>query len=148
MITFIIMSQYGLGRHRQVISDEDHAYFRRVAWVYSVTTPVIAYSILKISIACSLIRLSRSKWYSWTLWGLMGTPSCCTLVCSCLLTKSGFIVAYTIVAMSSFLFHCRPMAGSWDGRIKAECYPRPLFVAFSIMNTGKPLQASYLLFYG
>jgi hypothetical protein len=118
MTTFIIMSQYGLGRHRQTIADEDHAYFRRVGWIYSVTTPVIAYSILKISIACSLIRLSRSKWYSWTLWGLMG-----------------FIVAYTITAVCSFLFHCRPMAGSYDSRIKADCYPRTLFVAFSVMNT-------------
>ncbi|KFA68492.1 hypothetical protein S40285_05386 [Stachybotrys chlorohalonatus IBT 40285] len=95
------------------------ATFRRYSWVYSLTAPIIAYSILKISIALSLIRLSRSKWYSWTLWGVIG-----------------FIISYTIVAMCSFFFHCRPMAGSWNRTIPgAQCYPQDLFVAFSLMNT-------------
>lgn len=72
MICFILMGNYGLGRHRQTVDMATFLQFRRYSWVYSLTAPIIAYSILKISIALSLIRLSRSKWYSWTLWGVIG----------------------------------------------------------------------------
>lgn len=46
-----------------------------------------------------------------------------------------FIVSYTIVALCFFFFHCRPIEGSFNAAIKSKCYPRELFVAFSIMNT-------------
>ncbi|KAH7324194.1 hypothetical protein B0I35DRAFT_475460 [Stachybotrys elegans] len=118
MLCFILGSQHGLGRHRQTIEQDDFLQFRRYSWVYSVSCAVIAYSVLKISIVLSLLPLSRARWYMWTLWGLLG-----------------FIVAYTIVAVCSFLFHCRPMAGSWNPTLGASCYDISLFVAFSIMNT-------------
>jgi hypothetical protein len=118
MICFTLQAYNGLGRHRQTISPDDYLDFRKYNWAYSVSCAVVAFSLLKISIALSLLPLSRARWYAYTLWGLIA-----------------FIVSYTIVALGSFFFHCRPMTGSFNDRIVAKCYPRDLFIAFSIMNT-------------
>jgi hypothetical protein len=118
MVMFILEAQNGLGRHRQTMSDQQYLDFRKYNWIYSVVCSVISFSTLKVSIALSLLRLSRIRWYTITLWSLIG-----------------FIIAYTIVALGSFFFHCKPMEGSFNQSIHAKCYSIQLFVAFSIFNT-------------
>lgn len=72
MVIFIMQSPNGLGRHRQTTSDEDFLKFRRYGWVYSVVCAVFSFSMLKISIALSLLRLSKARWFTWSLYGLLG----------------------------------------------------------------------------
>jgi hypothetical protein len=71
MICFTLQAYNGLGRHRQTISPDDYLDFRKYNWAYSVSCAVVAFSLLKISIALSLLPLSRARWYAYTLWGLI-----------------------------------------------------------------------------
>lgn len=72
MLIFIMQAPNGLGRHRQTTPDDDFLKFRRYGWVYSVVCAVFSFSILKISIALSLLRLSKARWFTWSLYGLIG----------------------------------------------------------------------------
>ncbi|KAK0384401.1 hypothetical protein NLU13_8488 [Sarocladium strictum] len=143
MVMFILQASKGLGRHRQTIPDEDFVKFRLYGWVYSVVCAVVSFSLLKVSITLSLLRLSRARWFTWSLYSLIGDFALLTHADSLLprsmfltaVTAPGFITAYTIVALCSFFFHCRPIEGSFNATIKSVCYSRELFIAFSIMNT-------------
>jgi hypothetical protein len=73
MICIGMQARYGLGRHRQIISDADFRSLRLLNWIYSLVSVIISFSLLKISIALSLLRLSRTRWYSWALYILIGT---------------------------------------------------------------------------
>ncbi|TPX15261.1 uncharacterized protein E0L32_004538 [Thyridium curvatum] len=117
-VTFIIMSAYGLGHHSDTISKPDLKSLNEASFWNSIVQANLAIAFLKISIAFSLLRLSNSKWYFWSLW-----------------VSIGFVVAYTILGLMTFFLHCFPMAGHWDQSLGAKCYPIALFIKFAVINT-------------
>lgn len=69
---FLLQADKGLGRHRQTIDDDKYLKLRSYGWVYSVGCAVVSFSLLKISIALSLIRMSKARWFTWSLYALIG----------------------------------------------------------------------------
>ncbi|KAI9172302.1 hypothetical protein HJFPF1_01801 [Paramyrothecium foliicola] len=118
-IIYLCQIQYGLGRHSILSDPADRIEFAKLGYVQSIAVHILALGLLKISLALSLLRLSRTRWYTWALWSLIA-----------------FVVAYTIMACCTFFFHCTPFRGNWDSSITRKCYPITLFVTFALVNTG------------
>ncbi|CAI0643224.1 unnamed protein product [Colletotrichum noveboracense] len=118
MVIFIIQAQYGLGKHRDTISKLDYVEYSKVGFFQSIISAIAALAFLKISIALSLLRLSKNPWYSRSLWALIV-----------------FVVLYTIMAWLSFFLYCTPLAGYWDKSLKPTTYGITLFVNFALINT-------------
>ncbi|KAI8270170.1 hypothetical protein K4K58_011571 [Colletotrichum sp. SAR11_239] len=118
MVIFIIQAQYGLGKHRDTISKLDYVEYSKVGFFQSIISAIAALAFLKISIALSLLRLSKNPWYSRSLWALIV-----------------FVVLYTIMAWLSFFLYCKPLAGYWDKSLKPTTYGITLFVNFALINT-------------
>ncbi|KAK1590272.1 uncharacterized protein LY79DRAFT_607632 [Colletotrichum navitas] len=118
MAVFVIQSFHGLGKHKDTISKPDNVFFLKVGFFQSIISAIAALAFLKISIAMSLLRLSRNKWYSRALWALIV-----------------FVILYTIMAWLSFFLYCTPLEGYWDRRLKPKCYPLKLFINFALVNT-------------
>lgn len=72
MIIFICQAYNGLGRHYETISAAEFTQFLKLSFVQSIVAHITALALLKISVALSLLRLSRSRWYTWSLWALIG----------------------------------------------------------------------------
>lgn len=94
--------------------------FDHIAFWQSIISAIAALGLLKISIALFLLRLSSNKWYSRSLWALIG-----------------FVSFYSFGAWLTFFLRCRPMEGFWDRRYSASCYSMQLLVTFGLINTGK-----------
>ncbi|KZL72539.1 integral membrane protein [Colletotrichum incanum] len=118
MVIFIIQAFYGLGRHKDTISKPDQVFFSKVGFFQSIISAIAALAFLKISIALSLLRLSKNRWYSRALWALIV-----------------FVVLYTILAWLSFFLYCTPLEGYWNKSLKPTCYNLKLFVNFALVNT-------------
>jgi hypothetical protein len=71
-ILFIAMGFNGLGHHKDTIKAAIQVQYNQMNWLNSLFGTMGALGFLKISIALSLLRLSKSKWYSISLWGLIG----------------------------------------------------------------------------
>ncbi|KXH29034.1 hypothetical protein CSIM01_02103 [Colletotrichum simmondsii] len=72
-ISFMIQAQYGLGKHLSTIDKKyDYVVFNHVAFWQSIISAAGALMFLKISIALSLLRLSKTGWYKWALWSTIG----------------------------------------------------------------------------
>lgn len=72
MICFILQGYHGLGRHTKTLSQEDVKEFEHVAFFQGLISATGALGLLKISIAFSLLRLSKNKPYMRMLWALVG----------------------------------------------------------------------------
>ncbi|KAK0751344.1 hypothetical protein B0T18DRAFT_285450, partial [Schizothecium vesticola] len=120
-ICFVIQGYYGLGKHQPTISVEEMVVFQHAGFWQSIIGACLALCFLKLSIGFGLLRLSKYKWFNGCIWATMG-----------------LVVAYTIMAMMTFFFHCTPMAAHWDLRLvpTSYCYPLPLFIQFALLNTG------------
>ncbi|CAM1508822.1 Fc.00g025610.m01.CDS01 [Cosmosporella sp. VM-42] len=136
-IIFVIQSFHGLGRHFDTISPEDKIKFAHVGFWQSILSAATAMGLLKISIALNLLRLSHSRWYSWPLWGSIGTvftynslpePSQSN-------DDAAFVSAYSLWGWLGFLLHCFPMAKHWDASIPGTCYSIKVFVNTALVNT-------------
>ncbi|KAF2825008.1 hypothetical protein CC86DRAFT_468265 [Ophiobolus disseminans] len=117
-ICFIVQGYHGLGRHTKIISSGDLIAFDRIGFFMSLLSALTALSLLKISIALFLLRLSKSKWYSRSLWALIG------LIC-----------VYSVGALLTFLLRCSPVPRYWDKGINGTCYSNKIFVAVSLTNS-------------
>ncbi|KAI9152192.1 hypothetical protein HJFPF1_09418 [Paramyrothecium foliicola] len=84
MICIILQAPRGLGRHRQIITDDNFKTLRLLNWVYSLSCVVVCFSLLKISIALSLLRLSRVRWYVYSLYALIACSMFSDVVCATL----------------------------------------------------------------
>lgn len=117
----MIQGYYGLGKHQPTISVEEMVAFQHAGFWQSIIGACLALCFLKLSIGFGLLRLSKYKWFNWCIWATMG-----------------LVVAYTIMAMMTFFFHCTPMAAHWDSRLipTSSCYRLPLFITFALLNTG------------
>ncbi|KXH52105.1 hypothetical protein CNYM01_00436 [Colletotrichum nymphaeae SA-01] len=66
-------AQYGLGKHFSTIDKKyDYVVFNHVAFWQSIISAAGALMFLKVSIALSLLRLSKTGWYKWALWSTIG----------------------------------------------------------------------------
>ncbi|KAH6874690.1 hypothetical protein B0T10DRAFT_415115 [Thelonectria olida] len=117
-LIFVLQSFHGLGHHQDTIAQLDYIELQKVGFWQSIISATCAMALLKISIALNLLRLSQSRWYSWSLW-----------------TSIGFVSAYSFMGVMTFFLHCQPMARHWDTRIDGTCYPPVLFVQFALINT-------------
>ncbi|WYZ44851.1 hypothetical protein EsH8_VIII_000167 [Colletotrichum jinshuiense] len=118
MVVFIIQAFYGLGKHKDTISTADNVMFQKVGFAQSITSAIAALAFLKVSIALSLLRLSKNRWYSRSLWALIG-----------------FVAVYTVLAWLSFFLYCTPLEGYWNKSLKPKCYNIKLFINFALVNT-------------
>ena len=76
-ICFVVEGYHGLGRHSKVVSKADLVVFEKASFCQSIISAIAALGMLKISIAFFLLRLSKNKWYSRSLWALIGKLSLC-----------------------------------------------------------------------
>jgi predicted membrane metal-binding protein len=71
-ICFVLQGYHGLGRHTLTISKPDMVAFDHIGFAQSVISAIGALGLLKISIALFLLRLSKNRWYTRSLWALIG----------------------------------------------------------------------------
>jgi hypothetical protein len=72
-ICLFLQIPHGLGRHGIVIAVEDRTKMEQINFWKAVISDGLAVGILRVSIAISLLRLSRdTKWYRWSLYALIG----------------------------------------------------------------------------
>ncbi|KAG7041770.1 Integral membrane protein [Colletotrichum scovillei] len=103
-ISFVIQAQYGLGKHFSTIDKKyDYVVFNHV------------------SIALSLLRLSKTGWYKWALWSTIA-----------------LVLFYSIGGMFPFFLHCKPLSGFWDRNTTPppKCKDGNNINLFGIINTG------------
>ncbi|KAF2025180.1 hypothetical protein EK21DRAFT_46145, partial [Setomelanomma holmii] len=117
-LCLILQGYHGLGRHTKTISKKDLVIYDKIGFFQSIISAIGALGLLKISIALFLLRLSKNKWYSRSLWALIG-----------------FVLVYTVGAWLTFLLRCRPMAAFWDKSLGGTCYSVKLFVTVALANS-------------
>lgn len=74
MICFGVEANYGLGRHYWTSTDEDAIRMQMVLFIQACIGLIPGLSFLKFSVGLSLLRLSRTNWYRYTIYGLLGKP--------------------------------------------------------------------------
>lgn len=72
LVSWILECQYGFGKHQSSIPRANWVKLLAAQFFQSVIEASFAFGFLKISIALSLLRLSRGNWYNRILWGLIG----------------------------------------------------------------------------
>ncbi len=72
LIAWIICCKNGYGRHQDTIPPRMWVVLLEAQFFQSVIEASFAFGFLKISIALSLLRLSRGTRYKWILWTLVG----------------------------------------------------------------------------
>ncbi|KAF4899282.1 hypothetical protein CGCF415_v010555 [Colletotrichum fructicola] len=118
MVLLIMQGIRGMGKHQDTLSDADVTEIMQLSFYLSNISGVAGRSLLKISIALSLLRFSRSRWYSRSLWALIV-----------------FVVLYGIFAWVTIALYCKPLAGYWDKSLEPECYDIKLVISFGLFYT-------------
>ncbi|KAH0428414.1 integral membrane protein [Colletotrichum camelliae] len=118
MVLLIMQGIRGMGKHQDTLSDDDVTEIMQLSFYLSNISGVAGRSLLKISIALSLLRFSRSRWYSRSLWALIV-----------------FVVLCGIFAWVTIALYCKPLAGYWDKSLEPECYDIKLFISFGLFYT-------------
>ncbi|RMZ67700.1 integral membrane [Pyrenophora seminiperda CCB06] len=145
-ICFILQGYHGLGRHSVAISKADMQVLSKLGFWQSIVSAIGALGCLKISIAFFLLRLNNSKWYSRTLWGLIGMVALTSLRLSrcsqslhvvgnlALNLHTGFVAFYTVGAWLTFFFRCKVFSGNWDFRYTDTCYSLKYVMQLGLAN--------------
>ncbi|KAK3376183.1 hypothetical protein B0T24DRAFT_677075 [Lasiosphaeria ovina] len=118
LVAWIVACTNGSGRHQDTIKQPNLVVILEAQFFQSIVEASFAFGFLKISIAISLLRLSRGNWYKWILWSLIA-----------------FVCFYTLFAFITFLTFCQPIAGQWDRSIRPKCYNKELYRDFGLFNT-------------
>ncbi|KAH8170189.1 integral membrane protein [Sarocladium implicatum] len=121
-VCLILQIPHGLGRHGIVIPFEDRVQFERLNFIKAVMSDGLAVGILRISMAISLLRLSRdTKWYRWSLSAIIV-----------------FVVCYTIQAIAWLFVYCDPYSGWWEFQwanpFDPRCHDFNLFLSLTYWN--------------
>ncbi|KAK3690463.1 hypothetical protein B0T22DRAFT_515877 [Podospora appendiculata] len=114
---WILGCRNGYGRHQDTIDRPQFIILLEAQFVQSVVEASFAFGFLKISIALSLLRLSRSKWYKWIIWGLVA-----------------FTCIYTLFSFMTFMTFCAPVSANWDRSGTYKCYGKELYRDFGLFN--------------
>ena len=138
LVSWILECQYGFGRHQNSISRANWVKLLEAQFFQSVIEASFAFGFLKISIALSLLRLSRGNWYNRILWGLIGIYFTTLLRLAFTDdTPTGFICFYTLFSFITFLTYCKPISGQWNAELRPKCYSRSLYRDFGLFNSGE-----------
>ncbi|KAK3290169.1 uncharacterized protein B0H64DRAFT_332751 [Chaetomium fimeti] len=117
LASWIIACRNGYGRHIDTIRPKEFLTLLEAQFFQSVVEACFAYGFLKISIALSLLRLSRGSWYNRILWALIA-----------------FTCFYTLFSFITFLTYCKPIAGQWNPSLRPKCYSRVIYRNFGLFN--------------
>ncbi|KXJ87860.1 hypothetical protein Micbo1qcDRAFT_123999, partial [Microdochium bolleyi] len=118
MVTYIIASFYGLGRHTDTVPKTEYAIYLKMTFIQAVVSTIGGLAFLKLSIGAALMRLSNQKWYRRIIWGFIA-----------------FVIMYSIISWVEWFLVCNPLPGFWDKSIKAECIPQNIHKGFALFNT-------------
>ncbi|KAF2708167.1 hypothetical protein K504DRAFT_534812 [Pleomassaria siparia CBS 279.74] len=124
---FVLETQYGMGKHFMVLVADPTA-LKTVAHIlyFHSLIIMIGVSIVKISIAYFLLRLSPRRSHQIFLYGVIV-----------------FIVALTITCAMTLVFQCIPVQAAWDASLRpppfgtgtAKCYSNVIFRNLGMMNS-------------
>ncbi|EAQ92106.1 hypothetical protein CHGG_00341 [Chaetomium globosum CBS 148.51] len=120
LASWIVACKNGYGRHIDTIYPKEFLTLLEAQFYQSVVEASFAFGFLKISIALSLLRLSRGSWYNRILWILIG-----------------FTCFYTLFSFITFLTYCNPIAGQWNPSLRPKCYSRVIYRNFGLFNAGQ-----------
>lgn len=81
-LCFVLQGLHGLGRHQRIIDPLDLIQMNHVGFWQSIISATGAMALLKVSIALNLLRLSPSRWYTWSLWSSIGMIILSLAICS------------------------------------------------------------------
>lgn len=121
-ICLFLQIPYGLGRHAIVISIEHRTKLEQINFWKAVMSDGFALGVLRISVAISLLRLSRdTKWYRWSLYAVIV-----------------FVVLYTIQGVAWLFVYCDPYSGWWEFQwmnpFDPRCHDFKLFLSLTYWN--------------
>ncbi|KAF2126638.1 hypothetical protein P153DRAFT_359602 [Dothidotthia symphoricarpi CBS 119687] len=128
-IIYVIQTTVGIGRHLVVIQMDKDRYreFLRLRQTQSILV-AIGVALIKVSVACFLLRLVTKKAYAWFLHGLN-------------------------IFMTLFTAACVGTLAAWDLRLRppplgsgtAKCFNSQTFTAIGLMNTIVTIATDFLL---
>ncbi|KAK8058079.1 hypothetical protein PG994_008527 [Apiospora phragmitis] len=118
MIILIVEGYYGLGRHNDTLSNEDEKMYTLLSWMQTLFVSSIGMAAIKVSVGCSLLRLSTNRRFCQLLYGLIG-----------------FTVLYCVLGFLSVFLYCHPVEGLWDDEVNATCYPEWVYIRLGFFNT-------------
>ncbi|KAK7967872.1 uncharacterized protein PG986_002149 [Apiospora aurea] len=118
MIILIVEGQHGLGHHTDTLSDDDIMMYNMLSWVQSLLVSSIGMASIKVSVGCSLLRLSTNKRFRQLIHGLIG-----------------FTCFYWALGCLSVVLYCQPIKGLWNHQIGASCYPESVYIRLGFFNT-------------
>lgn len=72
LAAWIVGCRHGYGHHQDTIPPDQFVVLLAAQFFQSVIEASFAFGFLKISIALSLLRLSKGTWYQYILWALIG----------------------------------------------------------------------------
>lgn len=72
MITQIASGYHGLGRHHDTLSVDDYKMYSMLSWIQSLLVSSVGMASIKVSVGCSLLRLSTNHRFRQLVYGLIG----------------------------------------------------------------------------
>ncbi|TID03810.1 hypothetical protein CH35J_001880 [Colletotrichum higginsianum] len=118
---FIVQADHGLGKHFKTIDKKtDYVTFQHASFWQTIISATGALMWLKLSIALSLLRLSTTKWFKWSLYAILG-----------------IILFYSLGGMLAFSVTCKPLSGYWDKFTDPppKCHGHGYVNTFGMVNT-------------
>ncbi|KZM21875.1 hypothetical protein ST47_g6996 [Ascochyta rabiei] len=119
---FVTLTRNGVGRHAEFytyVRPDLLTVFFQVAWWYAWLV-VVAYTSIKISIACFLLRLAnhRRHW-RWVLY-----------------TTIVLLLLFTVGSVLSLILQCTPVRAAWDFSLRAPFGDAVCYSPTTYRNTG------------
>jgi hypothetical protein len=71
MVTYILASQHGLGRHTDTLEKADHHEYLKLTFIQAIVSSIGGMAFLKLSVGFSLLRLGIPPSYTRMLWVLI-----------------------------------------------------------------------------
>ncbi|WQF78849.1 hypothetical protein CDEST_03863 [Colletotrichum destructivum] len=118
---FIVQADHGLGKHFKTIDKKtDYVTFQHASFWQTIISATGALMWLKLSIALSLLRLSTTKWFKWSLYAIIG-----------------IILFYSLGGMLALSVTCKPLSGYWDKFTNPppKCHGPGYVNTFGMVNT-------------
>jgi hypothetical protein len=120
---FVKTTFIGVGHHAEYflyVRPDKMTIFFQITWTYAWIL-TIAYSAIKISIACFLLRLADHRrywrWVLYTIIGRMGYSQVWNLTNWICVTV--VLVLFTIGSVLSIMLQCIPVRAAWDFNLRA-----------------------------
>lgn len=137
MIIEIASGYHGLGRHYDTLSADDYKMYTMLSWIQSLLVSSVGMAAIKVSVGCSLLRLSTNRRFCQLVHGLIGKDNGNPRLAWSSLANppAGFTATYWAVGFLSVVLYCQPIEGLWDKQVRASCYPAWLYIRFGFFNT-------------